>query len=178
MPYILQGFAHLSAPLRAWPWCSAPCVRKTEEKTFPSLSSPSPCAPHSHTCHCSKPENITILSETGQRQKPPSSYQFQYRHSINFNWTSNYIFDPYMDIWTTLRKKWYTNITNILGFWYCIFLFLMIKDNLDIVDNLFILCVLFDYENVIDLDYKIFKEYIDFAHKCCFLGLLIQFYLW
>ena len=58
-----------------------------------------------------------------------------------------------------------------------VFSFLMIKDNLDIVDNLFILCILFDYENVIDLDFQIFKEYIDFAHKCCFLGLLSQFYL-
>ena len=141
MPYILQGFAHLSAPLKALPWCSAPGWRKMEERTFPSLSSPSPCAPHSHTCHCSKPKNISILSETGQRQKPPSTYQFQYRHRIDFNWTSNYIFDPYMYIWTTLRRKWYSNIIHILGFGYCIlFFFLMNKDNLDIVDNLFLFC--------------------------------------
>ena len=152
MPYILQGFAHLSAPLKALPWCSAPGWRKMEERTFPSLSSPPPCAPHSHTCHCSKPKNISILSETGQRQKPPSTYQFQYRHRINFNRTSNYIFDPYTHIWATLRRKWYSNIIHILGFFfffllghilgfgYCILYIyiLMNKDNLDIVDNLFL----------------------------------------
>ena len=51
----LAGFAHLSAPPRAQPWCRMMRVRKMQWRTFPSLSSQPPYAPHSHTRHWSKP---------------------------------------------------------------------------------------------------------------------------
>ena len=51
----LAGFNHLSAPPRAQPWCRMMRVRKMQWRTFPSLSSPPPYAPQSHTRHWYKP---------------------------------------------------------------------------------------------------------------------------
>ena len=50
-----EDFAHWSAPPEVQPKYNMLDWRKVESKTFPSQNSPSPCALHSHICHCSIP---------------------------------------------------------------------------------------------------------------------------